>query len=129
MLGYADKDAFANLQGVQNLNNRMMQKLSNNRYGLYSNNPVKPNLNGMIFKTDENGVPTPLNEDEMALLKQKSQSTSMDAAREAASPSPVPPSSPFRTRTCRTANPLSIPPFKVIALSCLNYPFLPHDAA
>jgi hypothetical protein len=67
----------------------MMQKLSNNRYGLYSNNPVKPNLNGMIFKTDENGVPTPLNEDEMALLKQKSQSTSMDAAREAASPSPV----------------------------------------
>lgn len=89
MLGYAEKDAFANLQGVQNLNNRMMQKLSNNRYGLYSNNPVKPNLNGMIFKTDENGVPTPLNEDEMALLKQKSQSTSMDAAREAASPSPV----------------------------------------
>lgn len=89
MLGYAEKDAFANLQGVQNLNNRMMQKLSNNRYGLYSNNPVKPNLNGMIFKTDENGVPTPLSEDEMSLLKQKSQSTSMDAAREAASPSPV----------------------------------------
>lgn len=89
MLGYAEKDAFANLQGIQNVNNRMMQKFSNNRYGLYSNNPVKPNLNGMIFKTDENGVPTPLSEDEMALLKQKSQSTSMDAAREAASPSPV----------------------------------------
>ena len=67
MLGYAEKDAFANLQGIQNVNNRMMQKFSNNRYGLYSNNPVKPNLNGMIFKTDENGVPTPLNEDEMAL--------------------------------------------------------------
>lgn len=89
MLGYAEKDAFANLQGIQNMNNRMMQKFSNNRYGLYSNNPVKPNLNGIIFKTDENGVPTPLNEDEMALLKQKSQSTSMGAAREAASPSPV----------------------------------------
>lgn len=89
MLGYAEKDAFANLQGIQNVNNRIMQKFSNNRYGLYSNNPVKPNLNGMIFKTDENGVPTPLSEDEMALLKQKSQSTSMDAAREAASPSPV----------------------------------------
>ena len=89
MLGYAEKDAFANLQGIQNVNNRMMQKFSNNRYGLYSNNPVKPNLNGMIFKTDENGVPTPLNEDEMALLKQKSQSTSNGAAREAASPSPV----------------------------------------
>ena len=89
MLGYAEKDAFANLQGIQNMNNRMMQKFSNNRYGLYSNNPVKPNLNGMIFKTDENGVPTPLNEDEMALLKQKSQSTSNGAAREAASPSPV----------------------------------------
>lgn len=89
MLGYAEKDAFANLQGIQNVNNRMMQKFSNNRYGLYSNNPVKPNLDGMIFKTDENGVPTPLSEDEMALLKQKSQSTSMDAAREAASPSPV----------------------------------------
>lgn len=89
MLGYAEKDAFANLQGVQNVNNRIMQKFSNNRYGLYSNNPVKPNLNGMIFKTDENGVPTPLSEDEMALLKQKSQSTSMGAAREAASPSPV----------------------------------------
>lgn len=89
MLGYAEKDAFANLQGVQNMNNRIMQKFSNNRYGLYSNNPVKPNLNGMIFKTDENGVPTPLNEDDKALLNQKSQSTSMDAAREAASPSPV----------------------------------------
>ena len=38
MLGYAEKDAFANLQGVQNMNNRMMQKFSNNRYGLYSNN-------------------------------------------------------------------------------------------
>lgn len=86
MLGYAEKDAFANLQGIQNMNNRMMQKFSNNRYGLYSNNPVKPNLNGMIFKTDENGVPTPLSEDEMALLKQKSKSTSMGAAREAASP-------------------------------------------
>ena len=57
--------------------------------GLYSGNPVKPNMKGMIFKTDENGNPTPLTADEMELLKQKSASTSREAAFDAASPSPV----------------------------------------
>lgn len=83
-LGYANNNPY----GVVDLIGRNYFQGSP-KFGLYSGNPVKPNTNGMIFKTDENGNPTPLTADEMELLKQKSASTSREAAIEAASPSPV----------------------------------------
>lgn len=83
-LGYANNNPY----GVVDLIGRNYFQGSP-KFGLYSGNPVKPNMNGMIFKTDENGNPTPLTADEMELLKQKSASTSREAAIEAASPSPV----------------------------------------
>ena len=83
-LGYANKYPF---EVVDLMGRNYFQ--GNPKFGLYSGNPVKPNTNGMIFKTDENGNPTPLTADEMELLKQKSASTSRDAAIDAASTSPV----------------------------------------
>lgn len=83
-LGYANNNPY----GVVDLIGRNYFQGSP-KFGLYSGNPVKPNMSGMIFKTDENGNPTPLTADEMELLKQKSASTSREAAEGAASPSPV----------------------------------------
>ena len=85
-LGYANSYPY----GVVDLIGRDYFQGSPN-IGLYLGNPVKPDMSGMIFKTEENGNPTPLTADEIELLKQKSASTSREAAIEAASPSPVSP--------------------------------------
>lgn len=58
-------------------------------FGSHGINMVMPFRRKPVFKTDENGNPTPLSADEKAILQQESDKTSQQAAAEAASGAPV----------------------------------------
>lgn len=58
-------------------------------FGSHGSNMVMPFSRKPVFKTDENGNPTPLSADEEAILQQESDKTSQQAAAEAASGAPV----------------------------------------
>lgn len=58
-------------------------------FGSHGSNKVMPFRRKPVFKTDENGNPTPLSADEEAILHQESDKTSQQAAAEAASGAPV----------------------------------------
>lgn len=58
-------------------------------FGSHGSNMVMPFRRKPVFKTDENGNPTPLSADEEAILQQESDKTSQQAAAEAASGAPV----------------------------------------
>jgi hypothetical protein len=58
-------------------------------FGSHGSNMVMPFRSKPVFKTDENGNPTPLTADEEAILQQESDKTSQQAAAEAASGAPV----------------------------------------